>query len=801
MKFLKIVSFFFAGLLLGAMSAHCQSNLTMLHTFSALPNGNGTNCIAKLAVGPDGTFYGAFQGGSGNVSGEIFKVSSNGLSFTVLKYFTNTTDGLNPSAGLVLAGTTLYGTTSHGAANGNGAVFAISTNGSGFTNLYSFSAEQNGTNTDGACSMADLTLANGVLYGTTEFGGNNGTGAIFSINTNGTGFSNLYSFSPLVSNTNSDGANPMAAVIVSGATLYGTALWGGTNGDGTVFSMGTNGTGFETLVQCSFAVGENPLAPLSLYNNVLYGTAQDGGSKYGGTIFSLSTNGSNFAILDALSSGESTAFYPQAQLFVTNSTFYGTTPNGGTYEGGAFFSGAISGGGLSTGGLNGSTGIIPQSGLVASGFYLYGTTSTGASGNGAVYRQPIGYSPSPSGFYSFTNSVATSITNADGANPSGSLAFADGVAYGTTVSGGGSGDGSIFSMNTDGSGFSTLFNFPTNASHPSGNLIAANGAIYGTTSSTIFGINANGAGFTNLYRSSYLAPGLAFDGAALYGVLEFGGSQGVGSVFTIQTNGSGFSNLYSFSFSSISEPVAGPVFSAGMLYGTAEFSFWGGVYAVSTNGSNYQLLHSFTFNDGSYPAAQLTVGGSTLYGSTKQGGAYRFGTLFKVNTDGTGFLSMHNFSGLDGASPVTPLVLSGNILYGTTSAAGNGSGGNIFQINTDGTGFAVLYSFSYADGAAPTGGLTLYNGALFGSVYSGSAFNDGALFSYTLPIAAPMLVPIPLNILQIPNAVVLSWTNAAFSLQSAPLLPGPFTNIPGATSPYTSPTTGSAQFFQLKGNQ
>jgi uncharacterized repeat protein (TIGR01451 family) len=45
--------------------------------------------------------------------------------------------------------------------------------------------------------------------------------------------------------------------------------------------------------------------------------------------------------------------------------------------------------------------------------------------------------------------------------------------------------------------------------------------------------------------------------------------------------------------------------------------------------------------------------------------------------------------------------------------------------------------------------------------------------------------------------LILSWTNAGFSLQTAPSLPGTFTNIPGATSPYTNPATGSQQFFRL----
>jgi hypothetical protein len=47
------------------------------------------------------------------------------------------------------------------------------------------------------------------------------------------------------------------------------------------------------------------------------------------------------------------------------------------------------------------------------------------------------------------------------------------------------------------------------------------------------------------------------------------------------------------------------------------------------------------------------------------------------------------------------------------------------------------------------------------------------------------------------NNVVLTWTNAAFSLQAGPAPAGPFTNVPGATSPYTAPKSGNQRFFRL----
>src|SRR5215831_8307035 len=45
---------------------------------------------------------------------------------------------------------------------------------------------------------------------------------------------------------NSDGANPNVSIL-SGNTLYGTAIQGGSGGSGTVFKVNTDGTGFVTL--------------------------------------------------------------------------------------------------------------------------------------------------------------------------------------------------------------------------------------------------------------------------------------------------------------------------------------------------------------------------------------------------------------------------------------------------------------------------------------------------------------------------------------------------------------------------
>ena len=66
-------------------------------------------------------------------------------TFTTLHIFTGGSDGANPFAGLITnsSGSILYGTAVGGGSSGNGTVFAINTGGTGFRVLHSFSAVSN----------------------------------------------------------------------------------------------------------------------------------------------------------------------------------------------------------------------------------------------------------------------------------------------------------------------------------------------------------------------------------------------------------------------------------------------------------------------------------------------------------------------------------------------------------------------------------------------------------------------------------------------------------------------------------
>src|SRR5882724_8666810 len=85
-----------------------------------------------------------------------------------------------------------------------------------FTTLHSFTAYPDYPNTDGA-NPNGFVLSGNILYGTAGAGGSSRSGTVFRLNTDGTGFTTLYSFPG-----SSDGIYPEAGLVLSGNTLYGT---------------------------------------------------------------------------------------------------------------------------------------------------------------------------------------------------------------------------------------------------------------------------------------------------------------------------------------------------------------------------------------------------------------------------------------------------------------------------------------------------------------------------------------------------------------------------------------------------
>jgi uncharacterized repeat protein (TIGR03803 family) len=448
---------------------------------------------------------------------------------------------------------------------------------------------------------------------------------------------------------------------------------------------------------------------------------------------------------------------------------------------------------------NSPDGANAQGGLIVSGSNLYGTTIQGGSfGAGTVFRinaNGTGLTNLHNFTTGFYNSGLKIFTNDDGSYPAVVLVLLSNTLYGTTFYGGASGNGIVFSLKTDGSGFTNLHNF--------------------TITSGTYLTNSDGAS---------PAAGLTASGNTLYGTTANGGSSGAGTVFAINTDGSGFTNLYSFvAGTDGSSPQAGLILSGNTLYGTASGGGqWssGTVFRINTNGAAFTNLYNFTEeystgnSDGAYPAG-LVLAGNTLYGTTEDGGSANLGVIFRVNTDGSSYTNLHSFTAFfantnfDGALPYGGnLVISGSTLYGVASAGGNANNGTVFGLKTDGTGFTALHSFSAtsganstnSDGASPTASLLLSGGRLYGMAGVGGNAGHGTIFS--LLVTGPQLI-----IATAGTNVVLTWpTNAtvfnlemATNLGSAPIWTTNSTApvIIGDQNVVTNAVAGMRKFYRL----
>ena len=259
-----------------------------LKTLLSFDNTDGATPWGALIVGTDGNFYGTTTFGGANGYGTVFKMTSAG-ALTTLHNFGNT-DGAYPFGELV-EGTdgNFYGTTVEGGTDSYGTVFKMTSAGT-VTTLHSF------TGSDGGYPYAGLVQAlDGNFYGTASAGSIQngpscsemgiGLGTIFEITSGGT-FTTLHTFN------GTDGSFPYAGLVQgTDGNFYGLASCGGTNGDGTIFEFVTSSGTLTTLHTLSGSDGISPFSGQGLIqatNGSFYGTAVEGGTDNYGTIFSLS---------------------------------------------------------------------------------------------------------------------------------------------------------------------------------------------------------------------------------------------------------------------------------------------------------------------------------------------------------------------------------------------------------------------------------------------------------------------------------------------------------------------------------
>ncbi len=210
----------------------------LLYSFSGLPSDGQSPTANLVADAQGNLYGTTEMGGSGfgtYGSGTVFRFvpTKRGGRETVLWNFgVDGNDGEQPYAPPIVDGAgNLYGTTQFGGVGGmiHGVVWKLTPSGGSYVEsvLYSFGTA--GSN-DGCYPLGGLILAGTTLYGTTSGCGATGNGTIFSISTTGTNYAILHSFD------DADGKSPeFATWSIKGKTLYGTTGVGGVGDTGVVW--------------------------------------------------------------------------------------------------------------------------------------------------------------------------------------------------------------------------------------------------------------------------------------------------------------------------------------------------------------------------------------------------------------------------------------------------------------------------------------------------------------------------------------------------------------------------------------
>jgi uncharacterized repeat protein (TIGR03803 family) len=371
---------------------------TVLYSFCSQPScADGEYPWAGvLRVGSDLYTTATIGGGTGTNQGTLVAVNrSTGAGRVVYSFEDHYGDAAEPEAGLINANGTLYGLTVGGGlgngGNGDGTVYSLAPKKGKVKVLYSFCLEQDCP--DGALPAGNLLDVGGLLYGATSAGGGKGRGTVFSFDPATNTEEVLYAFCSL--NSCADGSGPVGSLIEVNGILYGTTAYGGTNsgcgdtgaGCGTVFALDPK-TGVETVLHAfsNGTDGGTPEAGLLNVNGVLYGTTAGGGSCGCGTVFSVDPATGTERIVHSFQDNGKDGWYPTGGLIRMKGKLYGTTRNGGAYAYGTVFS------------LDPKTGkedivysfcsqercndgAAPYAGLIAVHGTLYGTTVAGGTGD------------------------------------------------------------------------------------------------------------------------------------------------------------------------------------------------------------------------------------------------------------------------------------------------------------------------------------------------------------------------------------------------------------------------------------
>jgi uncharacterized repeat protein (TIGR03803 family) len=230
----------------------------------------------------------------------------------------------------------------------------------------------------------------------------------------------------------------------------------------------------------------------------------------------------------------------------------------------------------------------------------------------------------------------------------------------------------------------------------------------------------------------------------LYGLTQFGGSNGLGVIFSLDPSSETYTKLKDFDGTNGGSPYGNSLIQAsdGKLYGmTARggSSGYGVIFSFDPSTNNYTKLIDFIGDNGAYPYGSLVqASDGKFYGMTASGGSGTvnsgYGTLFSYDPASSTLTQLGSPQNASGSLAQA----SDGKLYGLESGIDRILGGLFFSYDPSSSTFANLKTFNYdgttgtyPDGAYPAAGVIQANdGKLYGMTSGGGSGFEGVIFSF-----------------------------------------------------------------------
>ncbi|MBO9658168.1 MAG: hypothetical protein J7527_05025, partial [Chitinophagaceae bacterium] len=609
-----------------------------------------------------------------------------------------------------------------------------------------FSAKQDGTGVR-ARKVFDTPLAlsrqeeveptafNGKLYGVSVDHGLLNDGYIFEYDPATGKLSNRGDLQPL-------NIRALKTTLVElNGKLYGVAPEGGTDGEGLLFEFNPADGSLTGKYEFSNTTGGIPIAGLTVYNDRLYGITSKMGVNSIPAIFSFDPANELYKSLHVLP--QNLGWIRARQMTVLNNKFYGVTANGGVNGKGTIFEyDPIQNKSQLVADMSTIGGDQVFASLTAFNGKIYGGTRYGGvQNNGLLFM----YDPQTKQLIKKTD-----LTEEKGCHIYGGLIVFNQKLYGITTRGGGINypHGVVFEFDPATDKYSVKVYLSEERGHtPSGALALVGNKMYAFgmfggayDQGTLFEYDPVINGYQKRLDIGNRSPriprsSLLLFNEKLYGFTELGGENDRGVIFSYDPRSDVYANLYhlksSDGYSGLGRPL---LLYNNKFYGTMQSGgehVRGTIFEFDPASATYQVLYSFKLSAGHSPLSGLTLMNGKFYGTTSSGGSNDEGTLFEFDPITKTCTDKVAFGGGFGFVPISTLTAYNGKLYGTTK--GNASNlGTLYEYNPVGNSFVTRFNFNEETGTRPEAQLTLWNNKLYGvTAWMGIDLSKrGSLYQY-----------------------------------------------------------------------